>query len=135
MAKWSLSLLLFAALISASCQSQSTKKADDQKPQDSGLFDHMQGLLDSASKRVDEVTPSKQRVKELTTDELQKLHTWEYQVLELPAKTESPELEARLNQLGKEMWECAALDKSEKSLRLMCKRRPQTYLRYIPRVF
>lgn len=95
----------------------------------------LQQLIDSASKQVSDVTPSKERVKELTADEVQKLYSFEYRFLEVELKAPASQIEAKLNELGQDTWECSFVDKNEVNLRFLCKRKPKTYLRYVPRIF
>ena len=73
-------------------------------------------------------------------EELKKLQQWEYQIFTLPAATPPAELQGRLNDLGKERWECFHAEKLTSmdgpvELLMMCKRRPYTPLKYLPRQF
>ena len=99
---------------------------------DSSSSKSISKFIDDASSKV---APVPGKVSELTQDELSKLFTFEYKVLELDSKLTSDEIEAKLTDLGKEMWDCFAVTPSESVIKLFCKRRPKTYLRYIPRWF
>ncbi len=92
-------------------------------------------FIDQASSKVSQVAPDPGKVSELTQDEISKLFTFEYKVVELDAALSSKELELKLSELGKEMWECFSVAPVDSTLKVFCKRRPKTYLRYIPRWF
>ena len=80
-------------------------------------------------------TPSTNEVTQKTSTELNKLFAFEYRVIEIPADMPPIEVEKRLNGAGQERWECFNSCKSEGHVRFYCKRRPESYLRYIPRFF
>lgn len=64
--------------------------------------------------------------------ELKKLRQWEYRVVKLPLSLPANEQEGALNSLGAEGWECFDPYTVGTDLRLLCKRRPETPLRYVP---
>lgn len=72
---------------------------------------------------------------EVATEEIAKLFTFEYKVVELQKGMDSSEIESTLASYGKQRWDCFHVEPTEASLRFYCKRRPKSYLRYIPRVF
>ncbi len=71
---------------------------------------------------------------ELATKEVEKLFTFEYRVEELDSSLSPEEMQEQLQALGQERWECFHAEPQAKSLRFFCKRRPKTYLRYIPKL-
>lgn len=81
------------------------------------------------------MTPSKDKVSGLAGDEIEKLHALEYRVEEIPWSSEIDELNQRLAELGRDRWDCFHLERAFDVNRIYCKRRPKSYLRYIPRVF
>ncbi len=95
----------------------------------------LQGALDATSKTVSNISPSTDDLKSLTTDEVNKLFSFEYRVVTLEKKLNTEELETALAALGVERWECFDIDAYEDKYRVFCRRRPQTYLRFIPRFF
>lgn len=70
----------------------------------------------------------------MATKEVEKLFTFEYRVEEFENSLTSEELQDKLQELGQERWECFHAEPLAKSLRFFCKRRPKTYLRYIPKL-
>lgn len=99
------------------------------------ISDELSAALEKASRKVSEIAPSGEQVKQSATGEVEKLYIFEYKVAEFSLDATAGEIESELNSLGKERWECFASERTEKNLRVMCKRRPKTYLRYIPRMF
>ena len=65
--------------------------------------------------------------------EVEKLFIFEYKVFDLKKEESTQSIEEELNRLGKERWQCFHVEPLEKDFRFFCKRRPKTYLRYIPR--
>lgn len=91
--------------------------------------------LESAKRKIDELTPSKERISSETSEEFAKLNRFEYKVVEFDKSLPAAELESKLGELGNEAWECFHITTGEKILTVFCKRRPKTYLRYVPRMF
>ncbi len=68
--------------------------------------------------------------------ELKKLQQFEYKVVTFPPEVEATELENSLAELGKERWDCFHVDRigaKDPALMVMCKRRPDTPLKYVPK--
>lgn len=104
------------------------------------LADNLGSLKDQV---LDLADPNK------TADEVKKLREIEYKVVDMSEDWMSAEIEAQLNKLGKDYWDCfhmevvvphrASLQKSEtkdstdekKVYRFFCRRQPFTPLRYI----
>ena len=63
-------------------------------------------------------------------EDLKNAGSWEYRVVETPRG----ELEATLNELGAERWECFAVESAGKKSRLVLKRRKRSRLREIDSV-
>jgi len=99
------------------------------------LSRNLKNTLTSTKDKVVELSPSSRDIESLTTDEFKKLSTFEYKVSELPRTVSSIELEAELAVLGLERWECFQVYQTETHYRIFCRRRPATYLRYVPRMF
>lgn len=98
----------------------------------------LEQTIQKANKNIQELTSeyaNKDKLNELTTEEVEKLFTYEYKVLELDNSLSASEIEEQLQTLGKERWECFNVISEQKSYKVFCKRKPKTYLRYIPRVF
>ena len=75
---------------------------------------------------------------DLTVREVEKLQQREYLVRGLPIDASAARIEDTLNELGKDRWDCSAVEKPSSSgekpaaLLLLCKRIPETLLRYVP---
>lgn len=78
--------------------------------------------------------------------EVEKLHQLEYEVVSFPLNTPPAALDAALDEMGKNRWDCFHIergaqlreeegqdDKREVYLMVFCKRLPDTLLRYVPR--
>jgi hypothetical protein len=112
--------LVVVALLFSGCQS---------KDKNSQIRD----LVDSLTNPQN--IPSREKLSEGAQQEVEKLFVFEYKVAEVKAELPAADLEAALQALGQERWECFALQQQGAMLRLFCKRRPKTYLRFIPRMF
>ena len=110
--------LLLLCLLLLSCENADFTSKDLSK----NLAELKQGLQ--------EVTANKEQ---LASEEIEKLFVYEYKIVSLPFEVHRQEEE--LSRLGMQRWECFHIDVRENEVRAYCKRRPKTYLRYIPRVF
>jgi hypothetical protein len=71
---------------------------------------------------------------EITIEEVNKLRQFEYKIVKFPSGSTSEEIHNQLNELGKEFWDCFAVEKSEENdLFIFCKKKPETPLRYVPK--
>lgn len=117
-------LLLFSLGLSQAI-AQETKRPETVEP---GLWERVVRLYDEA-KRQGETVPGD--VAEWVATDLGREGAWEYRVID-HAGNGAPELEARLNELGAERWECIALDPFPRGTRLILKRTKRSYLRALP---
>jgi len=62
--------------------------------------------------------------------EIKRIGTWEYRVMTLSAPQDTT-LEQRLNELGRERWECHVTPRGQEELLLVCKRPVRSYLKNI----
>lgn len=122
-------MLCIAAFIAAGCDSGIGDKTVNQ------IKDESSKTVEELKRILTDLAPSQDQIHSLTTEEVKKLSVFEYRVYELAKDPATIDLEAALESAGRERWECFGILPGEKSLRLLCKRRPETYLRYIPRVF
>ena len=111
-------------LIMNACGSKDSKTGDTVK--------ELNAELDRLTKTVTDFVQTAQ-----VPEELKKLQQFEYKVIEIPRATPSPDVENRLNELGKERWDCTLGGSSAtiESLTFYCKRRPDTPLKYVPKTF
>lgn len=74
-------------------------------------------------------------------EEVKKLAQLEYHMEVFPLETSSREVDEKLNELGKERWNCFSSfarprkDPQNPEMVVLCKRMPETMLRYIPKSF
>ncbi|MCB0309623.1 MAG: hypothetical protein KDD42_00225 [Bdellovibrionales bacterium] len=122
-------IFLLVALFLVGCNSS------EEESQAQSLSNEFERLVEKMARKFDELTPSSSDVHKLTTAEVEKLFTYEYKTLELSADAGPKEIETKLAELGADRWDCFYAERVNKALLFYCKRRPKTYLRYIPRVF
>jgi peptidoglycan hydrolase CwlO-like protein len=91
--------------------------------------------LEGIKAELRKLQPQANELSDQAQGEVEKLFSFEYRVAEFPDTLTAQELELELVSLGKERWECFQVLHINKSLKVMCRRMPKTYLRYIPRVF
>jgi len=116
---------LFSLFLLCSCQSGSDN------PQLESIKKELKKSLKEAKVAIDELGGDKF---EATSEELEKLFAFEYKVFEADTKLGTGEMERVLGAFGKERWECFHAEKEQNKLRFFCKRRPKSYLRYIPKI-
>ena len=116
----------FLVLSLVGCDNQKQDSSELFKTLDRQLSDLKKGLKDSMGQND---------LDHRASSELEKLFTFEYKVVDLPSKASSVDLEKKLKKLGAERWECFSIRQISDKIQIACKRRPKTYLRYIPRVF
>ena len=101
------------------------------------LNEHInQSLSDVLTKATDtfnSLSPKAEQLSDAALNEVKKLSVIEYKVVDLPIEAPSEALEATLAKLGSERWECFAAVPGDTGTRLICHRRPETYLQYVPR--
>ncbi|WKZ56218.1 MAG: hypothetical protein QY326_05630 [Bdellovibrionota bacterium] len=95
---------------------------------------HMEKAWQETRKAVESLAPIKDKVTTGAQEEYSKLFGMEYHVVELDASESAQAMEEELLKLGKERWDCFHIMESEDKLRLICKRRPETWLRHIGRL-
>lgn len=127
-------LLIIAIFLLSGCNSdpvtQEVPPTDASAPE--SLTDTIAAQISKAQQQVQELASGS---KDTATEEVEKLFTFDYRVVEFDKSLPATDLELKLNELGKERWECFHVEPRESVLQFFCSRRPKTYLRYIPRVF
>ncbi|GEM_PF-2898923 len=74
-------------------------------------------------------------LQKMAQDEVDKLFSVEYKVIEIDDVGDMAHINAVLNKAGKDRWDCFSSEHVQKKYRFFCKRRPQSYLRYFTRGF
>jgi hypothetical protein len=102
-------------------------------PKVKAVTDGVMKTYQEAKKDIASFTP---QVQSMTTEEIEKLFAFEYNVIDIPERANRESIALTLQGLGKERWEVIQIiPQLDGSLRVFVKRRPQSYLRYIPRFF
>jgi hypothetical protein len=93
----------------------------------------MRQVGDSLEKHVDKTLDD---ASQMSAEEISKLNRFEYRVVDIEEGS-AAENEQFLTMLGNEGWECFSTERLDfvQKQRFYCKRRPATYLRYLPRWF
>jgi hypothetical protein len=99
-----------------------------------GVRQQLEALVDKTSRKVESLSSSPEEVSEKASAELEKLFTFEYKVVDFRRDSNSTSIQRALNELGQDRWECFQLIPVDAGIAALCKRRPKTYLRYIPRM-
>jgi len=120
-------LRLIALCVFLSASLPSCKKVDDKTVDD--LKKRAEQAIKDTHQGIKDLTP---RVKSMTVDELEKLFVFEYRVVDLDGEQSSDKIQALLNSLGRERWEAYAINPTSVGIRMYFKRRPRTYLEYVP---
>ena len=134
--KLSLFALLFTPLVlacAAACSSPPAEKEPERGTIDDLKRSFEETLGDLKKRLNDNVSPLADDLQQKAMQEYEKLSIIEYKVLEADRGMTAAQLQDKLGELGRERWECFAVEPGEKQLRFFCKRRPQSYLRYMGR--
>ncbi len=127
-----LAVALFAALALAGTTAAQEEPADEAKagtphPSPSGgTWAEVREAYEKAKKKaleMGETVPDK--IPDWVKEDLENVGDWEYRVMEAPRD----ELEAALNGLGAERWECFSVESHGKKAQLVFKRRKRSRLR------
>ncbi|HMO02174.1 MAG TPA: hypothetical protein PKD37_00310 [Oligoflexia bacterium] len=111
-----------------SCKKDSTSASDNSNLTSSNGKDILEQAYEFA-------TDGSTKLSQLTNEQLSKLFVWEYKVV-MPKAQNELGLQKSLSALGQERWECFPFyAPTITDLTLICKRRPQTFLRYVPAFF
>ncbi|MDD2941848.1 MAG: hypothetical protein PHC51_02665 [bacterium] len=118
--------LLFAAICLFAC--------DKVEPHTRELKQQVRSLGDAVGEIIEKP--------EVPLDELAKLQRFEYKLLRIPQTGDDKEVEQQLASMGHERWDCSPMPVATEVLKtpdtsylFLCKRRPDTPLRFIPRYF
>ncbi|GEM_PF-6419566 len=96
----------------------------------SKLAEDASSIVQSNVERLKEELPSHNDISKLSKEEIEKILSFEYKVFDYETPPTTAALEAKLNQLGLERWECIATPAFDKPVRIQCKRPAKLFLRY-----
>lgn len=97
----------------------------------SDAWESVQSSLDTVNKQIAPVADS---VTSMTSEQLSNVIKFEYRVVRFPADYSPAQIEAGLNEIGKDRWECFSAVTNEAGTTLYCKRIPYALLRYFLKV-
>lgn len=92
------------------------------------IIKDIQAMYEKAKRSGEQVPES---VYEWTKEDLKKMNDWEYKVVAVK-KSDMPEVETALNELGKERWQCFWVDKKKDHVVFYFHRRARSYLKTLP---
>ena len=99
------------------------------------VVDDLTRKISDAGDSLQKYAPDTNEVSQMTSEEISKLFSFEYLVKDMDDSLSPSQMGMELQRLGLERWECFNTLQIGSKLRFFCKRHPETYLRYIPRVF
>ena len=99
-----------------------------------GVSEKLEALMAKTERQLENLGSTHQEVCEVASSEVQKLFNYEYKLVALVEESGRKGIEAALNELGQDRWDCFQVVPVEGQLTAVCKRRPKTPLRYIPRM-
>lgn len=143
---------LISLAILTGCQKEEADLAELSDTVQESIRQTVNRAVTEARNKVDELRPG-----EVAQEEFNKLQAFEYHVESVFLPTSAADLQLRLNELGKDKWECSSpvlgltdplpiqaeqkkmalpdSDRgSERVALIVCKRRPATYLRMLNRM-
>ncbi len=99
---------------------------EEPSEEEQGRWAEVREAYEKAKRKAKEMGESMpDRVPDWVKEDLRNVGSWEYRVVETPRD----ELEATLNELGAERWECFSVETKGKTSRLVLKRRKRSELR------
>lgn len=125
---------LIACLIAALVPFLSGCNDPKQQQQLDEVVRGLQDAIGRAAESMDGIAPAAKDVSQMTGEELSKLYSWEYVVKEFNWDTPTEKMNEELVALGRDRWECFATVNEASKTRIFCKRRPETYLKYLSHV-
>lgn len=113
-------LLFLSVFLLVGCESKDPEKKFSE------LWNQTVDVSNTALDQVSKLDPDEAK------REFRKLTQFEYQVRSVRPDISAAELQALLAELGKESWDCASPIQRTADFLLVCKRRPESILRYVP---
>lgn len=103
----------------------------DEKGQDqlSAIAEKAQIAVIEGVEKAKEELPAHHEISKLSEEQLNQFLGWEYKVIDYTTPPSGGELEAKMNLLGSERWDCVALSGISVAVRIQCKRPTRAFLR------
>lgn len=117
-------ILLAVSLLVTSCD-----EADQER-----LSELSEGVSESISKSINSLseTTKQSELGKMSQEQVSNLFLIEYKVLEFSDLAGQPQIETALALAGQDRWDCFSVDRSLDKVRIFCKRRLKSVLRYFP---
>ena len=126
--------LAIALLLGCSEDKPSQKTAPNEPSSTQKILDELDHQVRRAQEQFNELAPDKEEVKTKANEELEKLFSLEYRVVDLPLTASATAWADTLNILGRDRWECESPQSVSEAVRVICRRRPKSYLRGVGRL-
>lgn len=104
---------------------------DSQVEQINQIGEISKNIVQEGVERAQQALPSKEDLSKMTPEQIDKVLSFEYKVIDLDVIPNAEKLETTLNTLGAERWECIAQPQGEVPLRIQCKRPAKILFRYL----
>lgn len=89
-----------------------------------------------AKQGVDTVAPQAEQATNLANSQIESLYRQEYLVRDFDSSVSAETMQAELNKIGADRWQCFSIQAREDgTVRVTCSRLPLSYLRYLLRIF
>lgn len=93
------------------------------------IAEKAQNAVIEGVEKAKEELPAHHEISKLSEDQLNQFLGWEYKIIEYTTPPSGGELEAKMNSLGSERWDCLVSIGGNVALRLQCKRPTRAFLR------
>ncbi|MGB0578866.1 MAG: hypothetical protein ACPGVU_04105 [Limisphaerales bacterium] len=127
--------LLFAAPADAADKKSATKEKTEESEE--SYYEQLKKLIDdltdSGKEATDKSKQMSEEAKQWVKDDFGKIGDWEYKQIVIHLN-ELPSMAKRLNELGKDRWDCFWVHQQGQDIHLLCKRPAISYLQKIGRV-
>lgn len=96
------------------------------------ILNQMQGTISEASKgAIEALGPHAKTLGNLSTEEVSKLFSWKYKLVQVEANEPPEVMEQALIELGADNWDCFSIIQVADKIRISCKKRPPSALGYL----
>jgi hypothetical protein len=90
----------------------------------------VESVKNQISSATDQIAPVANEVASQTSEQASKVLRYEYKVETVKKDSDDRSIEATLNKLGEDRWECFSVIATDTGTRITCKRVPYAALRY-----
>lgn len=130
-ASFAKALLIVLLALLAACADRGQEGDDSNGGQDESTVELRESLREIQQAIAERVGPLSDDVKRSANEQFEKLFAIEYKVIEFDADLSRQSLEQKLNELGKDRWDCFNMKSQGDYVRAYCKRLPRGYMQYL----